>query len=64
MYNRYCPKCGSPNVIADDVFDMDCQWEDGKIIAKVTATCADCWASITYETHYKFDKYSNFEVQD
>ena len=33
MYNRYCPKCGSPNIIDDDVFDIDYQWEHDKIIA-------------------------------
>jgi ribosomal protein S27AE len=64
MYNRYCPKCGSPNIIDDDVFDIDYQWEHDKIIAKVSATCTDCWTPITYKTHFKFDKYSDFEAQD
>lgn len=58
MYNRYCPKCGSINIIDDDVFDIDYQWEHDKIIAKVSATCTDCLTPITYKTHFKFDKYS------
>lgn len=63
MYNRHCPKCGSPNLNDDDVFDLSFKYGglDG-ILANVSATCEDCGASIIYTIHYKFDKYSDFEL--
>lgn len=64
MYNRYCPKCGSPKIFDDDIIDLKYSWEHNELIAKVSATCDDCGASITYKTHYKFDKYSDFKAQD
>ena len=38
MYNRYCPKCGSPKIFDDDIFDLEYSWEHNELIAKVSAT--------------------------